>query len=842
MILQRRIVELNDKILQLGQASAVLETKVSDLEKAKAALEKQIESLNAQTKKDAIEISNVQKRLVDVEMRLQESNDNIAAMTKSMAEMTSKHAAAQAAADKEIESLKKQLSISSKEAIETSAALRSRSDEISTLKKSLDTIKAAKTVLEREKSEVDGQNRASQDEIIVLQKQLTDLQSFSAARIVDLEAQLNNGNAQYMALQKQQKDTSTTSAAQAKDLEQQNGELQALQALARRGKAFATTKLDAPAKTGGSKLQCKVPTGCLPGMLVVIGEGLNNDDERCIAGLASILVDQPLSRSYPIGTPVTIYDPNHLALTSRIGELEAQDVRTNDELVSVQAAMTKLEATHKQANDTFASTNAAATKEIESLQTQLASEQDNSAELSGQLQQAIQKNALLHSKNDEFVAVKAALEKQIESLNAQTKKDAIEISNVQKRLVDVEMRLQESNDNIAAMTKSMAEMTSKHAAAQAAADKEIESLKKQLSISSKEAIETSAALRSRSDEISTLKKSLDTIKAAKTVLEREKSEVDGQNRASQDEIIVLQKQLTDLQSFSAARIVDLEAQLNNGNAQYMALQKQQNDTSTTSAAQAKDLERLRTQVQDDAKEIAALKQQNGELTVLQTAMTKRIGELETQSVRTNDVLVSVQAAMTKLEGAHKQANDENVSLSSSKAAVDKAFALLKDTSSKTVTALQTQRNLDASTIEQLKQSAEVTQANFEKLQLEHSAFSKRIAEQDEQLQQSYNNELAQENRMAKLESQLLALEKEYEAHMLGCGKLTSSLQQDKTSADDRIAALEEKVKKGLSTIESLTKQLDEVTNNKSLADTRIAQLESQCKTDDDTLTKQVCHV
>ena len=237
-----------------------------------------------------------------------------------------------------------------------------------------------------------------------------------------------------------------------------------------------------------------------------------------------------------------------------------------------------------------------------------------------------------------------------------------------------------------------------------------------------------------------------------------------------------------------------------------------------------------------------LKQQNGELSALQTALTKRVGDLEAEGGRTNDELASMQTAMAKLEVTHKQAIEENASLTSSKAAMDKAFALLKDTSAKTVAALQSQRNLDAATIEQLTRSTRESQANFEKLQLEHATFAKRITEQDEQLQQSYNNELAQENRMAKLESQLLALEKEYETHMLGCGKLTSSLQQDKTSADDRIASLEEKVEKGLSEIESMTKQLADVTNNNALAVTHITQLENQCKIDSDALTKQVCHM
>ena len=51
-------------------------------------------------------------------------------------------------------------------------------------------------------------------------------------------------------------------------------------------------------------------------MLVVIGEGYDDEEERHIAGFASILVDRPLSHTHPAGTPITIYDPKQLALTS----------------------------------------------------------------------------------------------------------------------------------------------------------------------------------------------------------------------------------------------------------------------------------------------------------------------------------------------------------------------------------------------------------------------------------------------------------------------------------------------------------------------------------------------
>ena len=125
------------------------------------------------------------------------------------------------------------------------------------------------------------------------------------------------------------------------------------------------------------------------------------------------------------------------------------------------------------------------------------------------------------------------------------------------------------------------------------------------------------------------------------------------------------------------------------------------------------------------------------------------------------------------------------------------------------------------------------------LQIEHAEISKRVTEKDEMVRQGHSKELAQETRVAKLESQLLVLEKEHETHMLGCVEATSSLQHDKAVADERIAEQDEMVKKGLFVIESLTIQLAEVTNNKTLADARIVQLENQWKTDSDALIKQV---
>ena len=75
-----------------------------------------------------------------------------------------------------------------------------------------------------------------------------------------------------------------------------------------RGIVFATTKLDFAAEAGSSELECSVPDGCVSGMLVVIGEGLDDEEERHISGFASIIVNHPLSHTHPVGTIVNIYD------------------------------------------------------------------------------------------------------------------------------------------------------------------------------------------------------------------------------------------------------------------------------------------------------------------------------------------------------------------------------------------------------------------------------------------------------------------------------------------------------------------------------------------------------
>ena len=107
-----------------------------------------------------------------------------------------------------------------------------------------------------------------------------------------------------------------------------------------RGNPFATTALDAPVEEGSSELQCNVPDGCLPGMLVVIGEGLDNEEQRLIVGFASILVDQPLSHAHPIGTSITIYNKSSdkPALTASLSEppLPGTEVEQPGEAVVVE--------------------------------------------------------------------------------------------------------------------------------------------------------------------------------------------------------------------------------------------------------------------------------------------------------------------------------------------------------------------------------------------------------------------------------------------------------------------------------------------------------------------------
>ena len=71
-------------------------------------------------------------------------------------------------------------------------------------------------------------------------------------------------------------------------------------------------------------------------MSVVIGEGLAYEEKRVIVGFASILVDYPLSHTHPIGTPLTIYDPNHLSVgLNSTGATATTTATTNHSAASV---------------------------------------------------------------------------------------------------------------------------------------------------------------------------------------------------------------------------------------------------------------------------------------------------------------------------------------------------------------------------------------------------------------------------------------------------------------------------------------------------------------------------
>ena len=141
-------------------------------------------------------------------------------------------------------------------------------------------------------------------------------------QIADFEKQQQADASARQALEAHLQSKEDLLGESAKRAAKDDAEIIQLKARVRRGKPFATTKLDAPVKAGASELQCNVPAGCLPGMLVVIGEGLDDEEERHISGFASILVDHPLSHTHPVGTPINIYDPNQLSLTSANKSLE----------------------------------------------------------------------------------------------------------------------------------------------------------------------------------------------------------------------------------------------------------------------------------------------------------------------------------------------------------------------------------------------------------------------------------------------------------------------------------------------------------------------------------------
>ena len=108
-----------------------------------------------------------------------------------------------------------------------------------------------------------------------------------------------------------------------------------------RGKFFAITKLDKAVSAGSHELECNVPEGCVPGMLVVLGEGLGHEEKRLIVGFASILVDRPLSYTHPAGTSITIYDPHQLAVGfhSAVTNTTTTNTNTNNHSTTVFEAL-----------------------------------------------------------------------------------------------------------------------------------------------------------------------------------------------------------------------------------------------------------------------------------------------------------------------------------------------------------------------------------------------------------------------------------------------------------------------------------------------------------------------
>ena len=145
-------------------------------------------------------------------------------------------------------------------------------------------------------------------------------------QIADLKGQLQADALVRQALESDLESKENLLGESAKRTTQDEVQINHLKARVRRGKPFATVILDAVVKAGTNELQCKVPAGCMAGMLVVIGEGLDDEEERLISGFASILIDQPLSHAHPVGTPITIYDPNQLALTSANKSLEHRQI------------------------------------------------------------------------------------------------------------------------------------------------------------------------------------------------------------------------------------------------------------------------------------------------------------------------------------------------------------------------------------------------------------------------------------------------------------------------------------------------------------------------------------
>ena len=279
-----------------------------------------------------------------------------------------------------------------------------------------------------------------------------------------------------------------------------NSTIRSLNAQVRRGKPLATTRLLAPANAGSSELVCNVPAGCLSGMLVVIGDGNDNEEERHIVGFASILVDHPLSHAHPVGTIVTIYDPNQLALASHskdaatLQNLKAECHEKNDNIALLTSKIGEIE---KQIDtySTMAAAKAAdesnARREIEAMKQRLANANDENAALSkkcGDIQAECREKddniALLTSKMGE-------IEIQIDTYSTMAAAKAADKSNARREIEAMKQRLANANDENAALSKKCGDIQASGIAGKAARDKLILELETKLASHSKDA----AALR-----------------------------------------------------------------------------------------------------------------------------------------------------------------------------------------------------------------------------------------------------------------------------------------------------------------------------------------------------------
>ena len=283
-----------------------------------------------------------------------------------------------------------------------------------------------------------------------------------------------------------------------------------LNAQVRRGKPFATTRLLAHANSGSSELECNVPVGSLPGMVVVIGDGYDNEEERQISGFASILIDHPLSHAHPVGTIVTIYDPNQLALAlyskgaEPLRKLQAESAEKDDNIALAKesdAARQEIEDLRQQLNkvsientalskkcgDIQASglaAKAARDKLILELETKLAS-QSKDAELLRKLQ------AESAEKGDNIALLTAKIgeiENQIETYRTMAAAaNAGESDAARQEIEDLRQQLNKVSIENTALSKKCGDIQASGLAAKAARDKLILELETKLASQSKDA-------------------------------------------------------------------------------------------------------------------------------------------------------------------------------------------------------------------------------------------------------------------------------------------------------------------------------------------------------------------